>query len=168
MGPIFVWLICPIRSQDSILTIATLDQEERPILSQRDQRMGRRLVLYSSESQPASQPTSQPDNQSWIKLISQQPLNGSSSSFKLKLSRPNQNLKLVIIKMTSNGRWPQNINFGISQQPMIGSSSNFKLKLRGPSKIRKCSEWKWSSMEDDLKILKVEFLSNHWSDLTLI
>jgi hypothetical protein len=36
---------------------ATLGPEERPILSQRDRRMGRRVVLYSSvTSQPASQP----------------------------------------------------------------------------------------------------------------
>ena len=41
-------------------TIATLGPEERPILSQRDRRMGRRVVLYSSVTQPASHPASQP------------------------------------------------------------------------------------------------------------
>jgi hypothetical protein len=35
------------------------------------------------------------------------------------------------MKMTSDGRKPQNIKSGISQPPLIGSSSNFKLKLRG-------------------------------------
>ena len=35
------------------------------------------------------------------------------------------------MKMTSNGRQPQNIKNGISQQPLIGSNSNLKLMLRG-------------------------------------
>ena len=34
-----------------------------------------------------------------------------------------------LMKMTTNGRRPQNIKSGISQQPMIGSYSKFKLKL---------------------------------------
>ena len=32
------------------------------------------------------------------------------------------------MKMTSNGRWSQNIKSWISLQPLIGSASNLKLK----------------------------------------
>jgi hypothetical protein len=55
----------------------------------------------------------------------------------------------------------------IFQQPLIGSSSNFKLKLKGPNQIQKCLKWQ-PPMEDDLKILKVEYLRNHWLDLPQI
>ena len=51
------------------------------------------------------------------------------------------------MKMTSNGRRPQIIKCWISQRPLIWSSSNSK--LRPPP------------MEDDLKLLKVEYLNNH-------
>ena len=74
--------------------IATLGPEERLILSQRDRRMGRRVVLYSSVSQPASHPASHPDRltsqniQNWI---THQPMVGSSPNFKLKRREPNQN-----------------------------------------------------------------------------
>ena len=51
---------------------------------------------------------------------------------------------------------------------MIGFSSNFKLKLRGPNQNQKSSKGRRPPMEDDLKILKVEFLSNHWLDLSQI
>jgi hypothetical protein len=66
-------------------------------------------------------------NQNIKSGISQQPLIGSSSNFKLKFC-----LKFKM-KMTSDGRRPQNIKSGTSQPPLIGSSSNFKLKLRGPN-----------------------------------
>ena len=113
---------------------------------------------------------------SWI---SQQPLIGSSSNFKLKLRGPNQNQKYMKWrrppmeddlqwKTTSNGRRPPNIKSWISQQPLIGSSSNFKLKLRGPNQNKKYLKWRRPPMEDNLKILKVEYLSNHWSDLPQI
>ena len=42
------------------LDIATLGPEERPILSQRDRRMGRRVGIIFISDQPASQPASQP------------------------------------------------------------------------------------------------------------
>ena len=71
---------------------------------------------------------------------------------------------MLEIKTTCNGRQPQNIKSWISQQPLIGSSSNFKLKLRGPNKNNKCLKWRQLPMEDDLKILKIEYLSNHSSD----
>jgi hypothetical protein len=86
------------------------------------------------------------------------------------------------MKTTYNGRRPQNIKSWISQQPLNGTSSNFKLKFRGPNKMKYCLKWIWPTMEDDLKILKVEYLwrrptmednlkilkveylSSHWSD----
>ena len=70
------------------------------------------------------------------------------------------------MKTTSNGRRPQNIKIGISQQPRTGSYSNFKLKLRWPNNIFKSLKWRRPLMEDDLKILEVECLSNHLLDLT--
>ena len=39
-------------------------------------------------------------------LISQHPLFGTSSKFKLKLIGPNQNQEIIEMKMTSNGWWP--------------------------------------------------------------
>ena len=104
--------------------------------------------------------------QSIISEISQLPLIRSSSNFKLKLRGPNSNRKVLKMKMTSNGRRLQNIKSVVSQQQLIGSSSNFKLKLRGPNQNWNCLilKWRWPPMEDDLEILKVEYLSNHWSD----
>ena len=46
------------------------------------------------------------------------------------------------MKMTSNGRQPQNIKSGISQQPLIGSYSNFKLKISGPNHILQIHQMK--------------------------
>ena len=90
--------------------------------------------------------------------ISQQPLVGFSSNFKLKLSWPNQNYKC------SKGRRPSME----PQQPWIGFSSNLKLKIRGPNQNKKCLKWRQPPIEDDLKISKVEYLSNHWPDLSQI
>ena len=77
---------------------------------------------------------------------------------------------MLDMKTTSNGRRPQdgrqpqnNISW-ISQQPVIGSSSNFKLKLMGTNENQKCLKWRQLPMEEDLKILKVEYLNTHWSD----
>ena len=70
--------------------------------------------------------------------------------------------------MTSNERRPQNIKCGISQQPLIGSFSNLKHKLRRPNQNQKCLKQRRPPIEEDLQILKVEFLSNHWPDLSQI
>ncbi len=51
---------------------------------------------------------------------------------------------------------------------MIGSSSNFELKLRGLNQNNKCLKGRQPLMEEDLKIFKVEHLSNHWSDFPQI
>jgi hypothetical protein len=65
-------------------------------------------------------------------LISQQPLIGSSSNFRLKLRGPDQYWILLEMKTTSDGRRPQNIKSGVSKQPLIRSSSIFKQKQRVP------------------------------------
>jgi hypothetical protein len=44
----------------------------------------------------------------------------------------------------------------------------FKLKLMGPNKIENCLKRRLPQMEDELKILKMEFLSNRLSDLPQI
>ena len=78
------------------------------------------------------------------------------------------------MKTTSDGRRPQNIKSGISQQALIGSSSNFKLKLRGPNQIKSGLEFEMKTtsdrpvMEEDLKILKVVYLSKHYLDFPKI
>ena len=71
-------------------------------------------------------------------------------------------------KTTTNGRRPQNIKSKISQHPLIGFSSNLKVKLRGPNQNQKSSKGRQPPIEDDLKILKVEYLSSHLSDLSQI
>jgi hypothetical protein len=67
--------------------------------------------------------------------ITQRPLIGYSSNFKLKLRGPNQNKIWLEMKTTFDGRQHQNIKSGISHQPLVGSSSNFTLELRGPNQI---------------------------------
>ena len=110
-------------------------------------------------------------------LISQQPLISFSSIFFqiLNLALFHQVMFLnhwneddLNLKTTKNGRRPQNMKRWISQQPLIGFSSNFKLKLRGPNQNEKCLEQRLPPMEDDLKILKVKYLCNHWSDFPQI
>ena len=64
--------------------------------------------------------------------------------------------------MTSKGRRPQNFESRKSQQPLIGSYSNFIPKIRWPNHILKYLKWRWYSVEDNLKILKVENLSKHF------
>ena len=46
-----------------------------------------------------------------------------------ELKWPNQTVQMFQMKMTSNGRWPQNIKSGIYQQPLVGPYLNLKLKL---------------------------------------
>ena len=65
------------------------------------------------------------------------------------------------MKMTLNGSRPHNRKSGISQQPLIGSSSNFKLKPKRPNQNYKLLAMKMTSMADDLKIIKREYLRNH-------
>ena len=62
------------------------------------------------------------------------------------------------MKKTTNGKLPQNIKCWISQQPLVEST---KIKIKE-------MKWRWSPMEEDLKISKVEYLSNHWSDFPQI
>ena len=62
----------------------------------------------------------------------------------LNLGGPNK-LKVVEMKITSNGKCPQHIKSGISQNPLIGSSSNLKLKIRGQNQNKKSLAMKTSS-----------------------
>ena len=76
--------------------------------------------------------------------------------------------------MTSNGRRPQNIKSRIFQHPLAKSCSSLKCKLLGSSKgvprfhMKVTSEGRHLQMEEDLKIQKVKYLSNQWSDLAQI
>jgi hypothetical protein len=69
--------------------------------------------------------------------------------------------KVKMLKMkTSNGRRPQNIKSGISQLPQIlNLSSGEQTKIKNAER---------PTIEDNLKILIVEYLSNHLSDLPQI
>ena len=62
--------------------------------------------------------------------------------------------------MTPNGSRPRKFKNLISLQPLIVSSSNFKLKLRELNQNNKCLKRRQPPMEDDFKLLKVEYLSN--------
>ena len=53
------------------------------------------------------------------------------------------------------------IKSGISQPPLIGPYSNFKLKLIWPNYIYKSFKWRGPLIEEHLKILKAEYLSNY-------
>ena len=66
------------------------------------------------------------------------------------------------MKTISYGRRHQNIKRWISQQPLFGSSSNFKLKLLRQNQNKNA----WN--EDNLKILKEEYVSIPWLDLPQI
>ena len=68
---------------------------------------------------------------------------------------------MLEMETTYKRRQPQNIKSWISQQPLIGSTSNFKLKLRGPNQNQKCLKRRGPTMGNDLKLLKVGYLSNH-------
>jgi hypothetical protein len=89
--------------------------------------------------------------------MSQKPLIGSYSNFKLKLRWPNYIFKILKMKATSNGRRPQNIKSRISQKPIIGLYSNFKLKLIWPYqmlyilKMKMTSNGRQPPMKDDLQ-----------------
>ena len=62
----------------------------------------------------------------------------------------------------------------ISLQPLVGSYSNVKLKLIGSKysikryKMKTTYNRRRPKREDDLKIGKVKYLCNHWSDFTQI
>ena len=72
------------------------------------------------------------------------------------------------LKITSNGRQPQNIKSGLSQQQLIGPYSIFKLSLRRPKQSVQILQMKTISIGRRPQILKVEHLSNHILDCTPI
>ena len=101
---------------------------------------------------------------SWI---SQQPITGSSSDFKLNVLGLNQkhsgdqpNSKMLEMKPTSNEK-NKNTKSWISQPQLIWPFSNFKLKLWGQNQIKKFLKWRRTPIEDTLKLLNVEYLINH-------
>ena len=107
--------------------------------------------------------------------ISQQPLVRSYSNLKLKLLGSNQSAKGYQMKTTSNGRLPPTEEeIKISQQHLVGSYSNLKFELLGSNQSVQRYQMKTTSnerqppTEDDFKIQNVQYLSNHWSDLTQI
>ena len=97
-----------------------------------------------------------------IALVCESPFSATTHriflSFKLRL-RGKPKLKILEMKTTSNGRWPQNIKSRIPRQPFIRSCSKFKLKLtifyKSPNPSHRISLWE-------------PFLSNHSSDLPQI
>jgi hypothetical protein len=93
---------------------------------------------------------------------SHQPFIGSYSNLKLRLRWSNQGVQILQMKTTSHGRRPQNSKNGISHQPLIGSYSSFKFKvLNGQTIMYKSFKWRKSTIEDNLQILKVEYVRNH-------
>jgi hypothetical protein len=92
------------------------------------------MKITSNERQPQS-------IKSWIY---QPPPIRYSSSFKLKLSEPNQKKKCLKWRRPSMEDNLKIFKFE-SQQPLIWSSSNLKLKLRGTNQNKN------SSIEDDLQ-----------------
>ena len=141
-GNLGAWLPRNNQNNPSRRIFATLGPEERE-----EKEEGRRVLYFltwPADHPPTHPPTPTPTPPSREWIVSQQPLVGSSSNFKLILRGPNQHQKCLKWrrspmeddlnrKRTSNGRWPQNIKTWISQQPLIRSSSNFKPKLRGPN-----------------------------------
>ena len=69
-------------------------------------------------------------------------------------------------KTTYNGRQPQNSQSGISQQPFIGSYSNLNLSLYDVTIFYESFKLRPTPMEDNLKILKVEYLRTCLMDHT--
>ena len=100
--------------------------------------------------------------------ISQQPLFGSSWNVNHKLRAPNQNWILLWMKMTSNGRRPQNIKKEYLRNRWSYLPQKLNLSCGHQTKIKNWSKFRWSPMEYDLKISEVKYPSNLWSDLSQI
>ena len=69
--------------------------------------------------------------------------------------------------MTYKGRRPQNIKSGISQQPVMDLPQILNLSSGNQTKIENSSKWRQPPMEDNLKILKVEYLITSYPNLQL-
>ena len=70
------------------------------------------------------------------------------------------NLKILQVEYFNNDRldFAQKLNL----------SSGDQTKIKNPLKLNiACLKGRWPPMEKDLKILKVEYLSNQWSDFFL-
>ena len=71
--------------------------------------------------------------------------------------------KMLQIKTTSNGRTLERFNI-----PLIESSFNLKLQLRRRNQNQIWFKLRLTLFEENLKILKVEYISNLWWDLPQI
>ena len=87
-------------------------------------------------------------------------------NFIIRLIWPKHVLYILQMKMTSNGRQPQNIKSGISC--FLDHTQILNLDLGDQIKFFKYFKWRRPPMEEVLKIFKVEYLSNHLLDLPKI
>ena len=103
--------------------------------------------------------------------ISQQPLIRSYSNLKLMLKGLNQSIKRCQIYGTYYNILQRNTTY--LRNILVRSYSNLKLTLIGLNQRLQRCQMKMTSNErrpkmEDLKMWKVEYLSNHWPDLTQI
>ena len=66
---------------------------------------------------------------------------------------------LFEIKTAYNGRSPQNIKVEYPSNHWSDLPQILDLSLGDQMKIENCFKWRWPPMEDNFKILKVEYLS---------
>ena len=103
--------------------------------------------------------------------ISQQPLIGSYSNSKLKLRGQNHSLLWVVMKTTKpklKTAWNENLTLSKEEylsNLLLDITLILNLSWSDQPKIEICLKWRHHPMEDDLKSLKVEYLSNHCFDL---
>ena len=97
-------------------------------------------------------------------VISQQPLIGPYSNFKLKLLWPNPILQILKMKTTSSGRRPQNIKCRIFSNNLLDHGQILNLSLDDHTIFYKSLKWRRPPLEEDFKILRLEYLSNHLLD----
>jgi hypothetical protein len=128
--------------------------------------MGHEVVWLSCHKTPT--PPHQIPWKPFKRGISQQRLVRYFPNLKLKLRWPNQTLHMMQIKRTSNGRRSQNIESRISHKPLVWASPNLKLKLRWRNQKLHICKLSRPQSEDDHKIIKGEYLSNHWWYITQI
>ena len=65
------------------------------------------------------------------------------------------------MKTTSIGRRPKNIKMEYLSNRLLDHTQILNLRLQDQTIFRKSFKWRRPPMEDNLKNLKVEYLSNH-------
>ena len=68
------------------------------------------------------------------------------------------------MKTSSIGRCDSLQIWGRSDQWFLRYSTCYTLRFWDQPKIRNRLQWRRPSLEDDLKVLQVEYIRNHWSD----